>query len=100
MEQKRPERIGRNKTDYEESRGGENGSTGGGHDDSSLLVDVREAAAMCRMSRAMLYKLHRNGGTPRSVRLGKLIRWRRREFLDWIAAGCPDRAAWEASRDG
>lgn len=65
---------------------------------ASALVDVVEAAAMCRMSRTMFYKLHSSGRTPRPVKLGTLTRWNRRELLDWIEAGCPPRAKWETMR--
>jgi excisionase family DNA binding protein len=65
-------------------------------DNVDILVTVDEAAEMCRMSRAMFYKLHAAGKTPRCVKLGRLTRWRRQELLDWIKAGCPSRGKWEA----
>ena len=61
-----------------------------------VLVTVDEAAKLCRMSRAMFYKLCAAGKTPRRVKLGNLTRWRRQELLDWIKAGCPSREKWES----
>ena len=53
------------------------------------LVDVNEAARLCMISASMFYKLNAAGKTPKPVRLGKLLRWRKSELLDWIKAGCP-----------
>ncbi|MCD8350431.1 MAG: hypothetical protein LUC93_07465 [Planctomycetaceae bacterium] len=52
------------------------------------LVDVNEAARLCMISASMFYKLNAAGRTPHPVKLGKLLRWRRMELLDWIDAGC------------
>jgi prophage regulatory protein len=35
------------------------------------------------------------GLIPRPVRCGGAVRWRAEEIRRWVAAGCPDRAAWE-----
>jgi predicted DNA-binding transcriptional regulator AlpA len=35
---------------------------------------------------------------PRPIKLGKSLRWHRQEILDWVAAGGPPRAEWEARR--
>lgn len=32
---------------------------------------------------------------PELVKIGSMIRWRRREIEGWIAAGCPARERWE-----
>jgi predicted DNA-binding transcriptional regulator AlpA len=55
----------------------------------SALVDAKEAARLCRISESMLYKLNAAGRMPKPVRLGSLLRWRRRDLLEWIDAGCP-----------
>ncbi len=65
-----------------------------------ILVTVDEAAKICRMSKAMFYKLHAAGKTPQQIKLGALSRWRRQELLDWIKSGCPARAKWEAMNGG
>ncbi len=55
----------------------------------SPLVDAKEAARLCSISESMLYKLNAAGKIPAPVRIGSLLRWKRRELLEWIEAGCP-----------
>lgn len=62
----------------------------------SMLVDAREAAAICSMSRAAWYKHLSAGKIPRPVKIGSLARWRKDELAAWIAAGCPARTKWDA----
>jgi predicted DNA-binding transcriptional regulator AlpA len=54
---------------------------------------------ICDISRGQWYKLAAAGKTPLPVRLGT----RRpvyiiEELRDWLEAGAPDRAAWEAAK--
>lgn len=68
-------------------------------EDADIMILAGDVARMCRISRAMLYKLHAAGKMPRGVKLGNLTRWRKQEILAWIKAGCPSREKWE-SMDG
>ena len=53
------------------------------HDLDTLLTG-REAAALVRLSERTLER-HRTAGTgPRFCELGRAIRYRRRDLLDWI----------------
>jgi predicted DNA-binding transcriptional regulator AlpA len=53
------------------------------HDLDTLLTG-REAAALVRLSERTLER-HRTAGTgPRFCALGRAIRYRRRDLLDWI----------------
>lgn len=63
-----------------------------------LLLNAKEAAELCGISRSKLYELHAAGRVPCPVRLDRAVRWRRRELEDWIEAGCPSRAEWEARK--
>lgn len=63
-----------------------------------VLVDADAAAAMCSMHRATWYKKTASGQTPKPVRIGGVVRWRKAEIEEWIAAGCPARAKWDAVR--
>ena len=64
-----------------------------------LLVTGREAAAMAGVSLDTWQRLTARGECPAPVRLGpRCTRWRRKELLAWIKAGCPDRQTWEARR--
>lgn len=53
------------------------------------LLDVREVAELLRCSPRHVYRLADAAKMPRPVRLGALIRWRRDELDEWLAAGCP-----------
>ena len=56
--------------------------------EESTLVDVKEAARMCSISASMLYKLNVAGVLPTPLKLGKLLRWKRQDILEWIDQGC------------
>ncbi|MDR1745523.1 MAG: helix-turn-helix domain-containing protein [Planctomycetota bacterium] len=65
----------------------------------SALVDAKEAARLCCISESMLYKLNTAGKMPAPVRLGSLLRWKRRELLEWIEAGCPEETGGKNNRN-
>ena len=53
------------------------------------LLDVASVAELCGCSARTVRRLADSGRMPKPVKLSSLIRWRRREVLDWISAGCP-----------
>ncbi len=54
------------------------------------LLDVEAVAALLGgCSTRHVYRLADAGRMPRPVKLGALVRWRRAELADWLAAGCP-----------
>ena len=56
-------------------------------DDLDTLMTGREAASLLRLSERTLER-HRTAGTgPRYAALGRAIRYRRRDLLDWIESG-------------
>src|SRR4051812_18491269 len=59
------------------------------------LLSAPAAARLCGMSTASWHRLRARDGTPRPVRIAGMVRYRRAELLEWIAAGLPDRATWE-----
>jgi predicted DNA-binding transcriptional regulator AlpA len=64
-----------------------------------LLVDARQAAALCGVSPATWWRWDAAGRIPAAVRIGSgVVRWRRAELESWTAAGCPPRMEWEALR--
>ena len=65
----------------------------------SLLVDAAQAAALLGVSRNMVWKLNATGRLPIPVRLGRCVRWRRNELVDWINADCPARDRWLWTRE-
>ncbi len=64
----------------------------------AALLDRPGVAALLKVSRSFVQKLHDTGRLPMPVRLGRAVRWRRDELLAWIDAGCPSRDSWEAQR--
>jgi len=52
------------------------------------LLDVRAVAQLLDCSPRHVYRLSDAGAMPAPVRLGALVRWRRQDIGDWLAAGC------------
>ncbi len=58
-------------------------------DSPTALIDVGAVAQLCCCSTRTVYRLADAGRLPRPVKLGALVRWRRAEIDEWLAAGCP-----------
>jgi predicted DNA-binding transcriptional regulator AlpA len=58
------------------------------------LFRAKEVWYALGISRSKFFELARTGGIPASITLGGVRYWRRRELLDWIDAGMPDRSEW------
>jgi predicted DNA-binding transcriptional regulator AlpA len=54
----------------------------------------REAASAIGIAAGRWYELNRDGMVPRSIVIGGALRWRRRELMAWLEAGCPESSAW------
>jgi predicted DNA-binding transcriptional regulator AlpA len=63
---------------------------------SHILLTAAEAAAMCNVSLRTWWAWDATGKIPRAIRIGRKVFWRPEELKDWVAAGCPERAVWEA----
>ena len=51
------------------------------------LIPVREAAQLCGISRATIYRWVAENRFPSPVRIGgRAVRWRINEVTDWIAS--------------
>jgi excisionase family DNA binding protein len=55
----------------------------------AALLDVRAVAALLGCSTRHVYRQADAGRMPSPVHVGALVRWRRVEIENWIAAGCP-----------
>ena len=64
----------------------------------AALLNARQAAALLGISMASLYRYANEAKLPAPVRVGRSVRWREDELRQWIAAGCPERAEWEARK--
>lgn len=57
---------------------------------SAELLDVKAVAVLFGgCSTRHIYRLADAGRMPGSIRLGRMVRWRRAELDAWIRAGCP-----------
>ena len=66
--------------------------------DEPLFLKAAGAAKLCCRSEGSWWGLNRQEKTPASFKMGGSTLWMRSELLQWVAAGCPDRATWEASK--
>jgi predicted DNA-binding transcriptional regulator AlpA len=65
---------------------------------SPLLLTAKQAAAMCGKSLRTWRTWDAAGWIPRPVRIGRSTLWRADELREWVVAGCPRRAEWEARK--
>ena len=55
----------------------------------SMLLDVRDVAAMAKISCRTVYRLSDAGAMPRPIKVGAVLsRYYRHEIVAWILAGC------------
>jgi len=65
----------------------------------AIGLTAADAAAMLGISESHFYCLHKTGRLgPLPVRMGRAVRWSRRELIEWFNAGSPSRARWQATR--
>jgi len=62
-------------------------------DDAELLT-VPQVARLLGWGESVVRERDKKGLLPLPVRIGGTIQWRRKEIVEWIAAGCPPRAKW------
>lgn len=55
----------------------------------SALLDVRAVATLLDCAPRTVYRLADAGRMPTPLRVGSLVRWRRIDLDNWLAAGCP-----------
>ena len=66
---------------------------------TSILIDVRELAAMLAISVPTAWRMRESGRLPEPLRLtAQCVRWRRTDINSWLAAGCPSIGAADAMR--
>ncbi len=49
-----------------------------------IWIGPKEAAALLEVTPEYVREHHEDGGWPRSIRIGRRIKFRRIEFLQWI----------------
>lgn len=54
------------------------------------LLTTAEAARLCNVGERTLWRWSRSGVAPKPIKIGgTAVRYRRDEYLDWIADRCP-----------
>lgn len=61
-----------------------------------LAVDAKGLAAMLSLGLRTIRSADAAGKLPPPVRVGGRVLWRVDEIRDWLDAGAPDRATWDA----
>jgi excisionase family DNA binding protein len=67
-------------------------------EDTGLLIDTRTFARLLNISPRHVCRLLDEKAIPGPVRLGRLLRWRLAEILEWIEADCPPQKVWDYKR--
>lgn len=60
-----------------------------------MALSAEEVADVLGISRSHVFRLASSGRLPRSLRLGRAVRWDRATLEAWLAAGAPPRDRWE-----
>ncbi len=63
---------------------------------SPLVADAKRLARLLCLGVRTVRTMDYGGKLPRPLKLGTRTVWVVHEIRDWLAAGAPDRAAWEA----
>lgn len=62
----------------------------------ALLITSRQFMEMLNISQAAFFRLRAGGRIgPRSIKLGRSIRWDAAEVQEWIKAKCPNARTWD-----
>lgn len=65
---------------------------------SPLVVDARRLAKLLCAGIRTVRSWDAAGKLPKPIRIGGRVVWRVVEIREWLAAGAPDRAAWDARK--
>jgi site-specific recombinase XerD/predicted DNA-binding transcriptional regulator AlpA len=54
-----------------------------------LLISVESVAELLGISPRSVWRRLSSGEMIEPIKIGKSVRWRRQEVIDWVEAGCP-----------
>ena len=63
-----------------------------------LTIRAGEVALLLEITVRHVWALNKRGLIPSPIRLGRSVRWNRRELARWVDAGCPTRSDWDAAK--
>lgn len=58
-----------------------------------LMMTAEELSETLCISLRQVWRLKAKGDIPQPVNIGRSVRWRRADILQWIEAGCPPRSS-------
>jgi predicted DNA-binding transcriptional regulator AlpA len=56
-----------------------------------ILIDAQALAALCSISRSMVYKMNEQAALPQPIQYGRTLRWSFQAIEEWVVLGCPPR---------
>ena len=63
-----------------------------------LMMTAQELAGTLCISMRQDWRLRSKGDLPQPVSIGRNVRWRRRDIVQWIEAGCPPCGSQKTAR--
>ena len=54
-----------------------------------MMMTAEEIADCLQVSTRTVWRLKAKGDLPKSVKVGRAVRWRRSDIVQWIEQGCP-----------
>ena len=57
-----------------------------------ILLTAKQVAAALQVSTRTLWRMLATGQLIEPLKIGRNVRWRKQELLEWIAQGCPKRS--------
>ncbi len=71
-----------------------------GCDFELLVMSASELAQKLGVSVRHIRRLDAAGKLPQPVKIGRCVRWRVGDIMEWLQSGTPDRAKWNARKGG
>ncbi len=66
--------------------------------DGAELLTVPQVACILQCAESVVRQRDKDGLIPKPIRIGGVLKWRKKEIYDWLDAGCPNRQVWERQK--
>lgn len=63
------------------------------------LLNAKSLGQLLALSKRQVFRLSSCGKIPKPLKIGGSVRWSAEEISNWLAAGAPDRKAWEIVKE-
>lgn len=57
-----------------------------------ILLTAKQVAVALQVSTRTLWRMLASGQLIKPLKIGRSVRWRKQELLEWIGKGCPQRS--------